>query len=40
MILLDVNVLVYAFRESAPEHDTYADWLGAATAGKESDSAR
>src|SRR3712207_3353088 len=35
MILLDVNVLVYAFRESAPEHDRYADWLTAASAGAE-----
>lgn len=27
MILPDVNVLVYAFRESAPEHLTYSTWL-------------
>jgi uncharacterized protein len=35
MILLDVNVLVYAFRESAPEHETYANWLSEASAGTE-----
>jgi uncharacterized protein len=35
MILLDVNILVYAFRESAPEHETYANWLREATAGTE-----
>jgi toxin-antitoxin system PIN domain toxin len=27
VILPDVNVLVHAFRESAPEHPTYASWL-------------
>lgn len=27
MILPDVNVLVYAFRESAPEHLSYSTWL-------------
>lgn len=27
MLLIDVNVLVYAFRESAPEHQAYARWL-------------
>jgi toxin-antitoxin system PIN domain toxin len=27
MILLDVNVLVYAFREDSPEHTAYATWL-------------
>lgn len=27
MILPDVNILVYAFRESAAEHRIYADWL-------------
>lgn len=27
MILCDVNVLVYAFREDAPEHETYGRWL-------------
>lgn len=27
MILPDVNVLVYAFRHEAPEHERYARWL-------------
>ncbi len=27
MILCDVNVLVYAYREEAPDHARYADWL-------------
>jgi toxin-antitoxin system PIN domain toxin len=27
MMLLDVNVLVYAFRKDAPRHDQYAQWL-------------
>lgn len=27
MVLIDVNILVYAFRESAPEHTAYARWL-------------
>ena len=27
MILLDVNVLVYAYREEAPEHSAYVRWL-------------
>lgn len=27
MILTDVNVLVYAFREAAPGHAKYRDWL-------------
>lgn len=30
MIVPDVNVLVYAFRDEAPEHDRYAEWLNAA----------
>lgn len=30
MILLDVNVVVYAYREEAPEHAAYARWLGQA----------
>lgn len=30
MILPDVNVLVYAFRESADRHADYARWLGEA----------
>ncbi len=29
MIVPDVNILVYAFRADAPEHDTYAGWLNA-----------
>ena len=28
MSLIDVNVLVYAFREGAPEHKSYSRWLG------------
>ena len=28
MILPDVNVLVYAHREDAPDHQAYRDWLG------------
>ncbi|HEX5715460.1 MAG TPA: type II toxin-antitoxin system VapC family toxin [Thermoanaerobaculia bacterium] len=27
MLLIDVNVLVYAFREDAPRHDEYRGWL-------------
>lgn len=27
MLLIDVNILVYAFRETAPEHKAYARWL-------------
>lgn len=27
MWLVDVNVLVYAFREDAPNHDAYHEWL-------------
>ncbi len=30
MILLDVNVLVYAFHEGAPDHGRYREWLEAA----------
>ncbi len=29
MILPDVNVLVYAYREDAPDHRAYRDWLEA-----------
>jgi len=29
MVLIDVNVLVYAHREDAPDHDTYFRWLEA-----------
>ena len=35
MILPDVNVLVYAFRREAPEHDAYAHWLATTSAGSE-----
>ena len=35
MILLDVNVLVYAFREDTPNHQAYADWLRGAVAADE-----
>jgi hypothetical protein len=31
MQLPDVNVLIYAHREDAPEHDRYAAWLRALT---------
>lgn len=29
MVLIDVNVLVYAYREDAPEHGRYSRWLRA-----------
>lgn len=35
MILPDVNVLVYAFRREAVDHDRYAGWLAATLAGSE-----
>lgn len=35
MILPDVNVLVYAHRAEAPEHDRYAAWLRALAEGSE-----
>ena len=35
MQLPDVNVLIYAHREDAPEHDRYAAWLTALTAADE-----
>jgi toxin-antitoxin system PIN domain toxin len=35
MQLPDVNVLIYAHREDAPEHDRYAAWLRALTASEE-----
>lgn len=35
MILADVNVLVYAFREAAPRHAEYRDWLRATVADRE-----
>ena len=27
MLLIDVNVLVYAYRQGAPEHKSYLQWL-------------
>ena len=35
MIAPDVNVLVYAFRDAAPDHERYRAWLLAATASEE-----
>lgn len=35
MQLPDVNVLIYAHREDAPDHDRYAAWLLGLTAGDE-----
>ena len=35
MQLPDVNVLIYAHREDAPEHQRYADWLTGLTAAHE-----
>ena len=35
MQLPDMNVLIYAHREDAPEHDRYAAWLRGLTAGDE-----
>lgn len=35
MILPDVNVLVYAFRREAIDHDRYASWLSATLVGSE-----
>lgn len=35
MQLPDVNVLIYAHREDAPEHDRYAAWLRALTEAHE-----
>src|SRR5579862_2428886 len=35
MQLPDVNVLIYAHREDAPEHDRYAAWLEALVAADE-----
>ena len=35
MQLPDVNVLIYAHRADAPEHDRYADWFQALTASVE-----
>lgn len=35
MLLLDVNPLLYALREDAPEHPAWRDWLEAALGGDE-----
>mgnify|MGYP003445007599 FL=1 len=35
MLLPDVNVLVYAHRAEAPEHERYAEWLRALATGAE-----
>ena len=35
MLLPDVNVLIYAHREDAPEHARYAEWLRALTEADE-----
>jgi predicted nucleic acid-binding protein len=35
VILPDVNVLVYAFRQEAPEHESYAAWLDEVVEGPE-----
>lgn len=35
MILPDVNVLVYAYRREAEDHDTYAAWLTTVVAGQD-----
>lgn len=35
MQLPDINVLIYAHREDAPEHDRYAAWMMALTAAEE-----
>lgn len=35
MIFCDVNVLVYAFREDAPQHEDYRRWLVERLAGDE-----
>jgi toxin-antitoxin system PIN domain toxin len=35
MQLVDVNVLVYAHRRDAAQHEDYADWLGGLLSGQE-----
>lgn len=35
MLCVDVNVLVYAHRPDAPDHDAYRSWLDAARRGSE-----
>ena len=31
MILMDVNILVYAHREDMPDHPAYRAWVGSCT---------
>lgn len=35
MLLLDVNVCVYAIREDSPDHGVYRTWVGGVLAGDE-----
>lgn len=35
MILIDVNVLIYAHRSDLPQHSVYREWLRGATCGPE-----
>lgn len=35
MILADVNVLIYAFRNDSPDHDRYREWLESVVNGPE-----
>jgi len=35
VILVDVNVLVYAYRREAARHERYAEWLAGVLAGDE-----
>ncbi len=35
MLLLDVNILVYAYREDAPDHRRFKDWLESLVNGDE-----
>ncbi|MGH3959680.1 type II toxin-antitoxin system VapC family toxin [Mycobacterium sp.] len=35
MLLLDVNVCVYAIREDSPDHEVYRTWVDAVLAGDE-----
>lgn len=35
VIILDVNVVVYAYRREAAEHDRYATWLSELVAGQD-----
>ncbi len=36
MLCVDVNVLVYAMRDDAEQHDQFRDWLSRAVSGSES----